>query len=112
MRSSVTRLYDDDRIHVGKWGRILSGDNRVGPPVQQVLETELDGEVSLYNPATEQVTILNGTASDVWLLCDGEHTAEEITKLLAASYDVDEDEIRDDVSSTIDRLYESGLLTG
>lgn len=110
MRPVVTRLYDDDRISQ-EWG-VLGDNDRVGPPAQQVLETELDGEISLYNPATEQVTILNGTASDVWLLCDGEHTVEEITELLASSYEVDEKEIRDDVTSTIERLYDSGLLAG
>ncbi|HJQ76388.1 MAG TPA: PqqD family protein [Acidimicrobiia bacterium] len=110
MRPVVTRLYDDDRISQ-EWG-VLGDNDRVGPPAQQVLETELDGEISLYNPATEQVTILNGTASDVWLLCDGEHTVEEITELLASSYEVDEKEIRDDVISTIERLYDSGLLAG
>lgn len=93
-------------------GRILGDNQRVGPPAQQVLETELDGEISLYNPATEQVTILNGTASDVWLLCDGEHTVEEITELLASSYEMTEEDIKGDVTSTIDRLYESGLLAG
>ena len=36
----------------------------------------------------------------------------EITELLASSYEVDEKEIRDDVISTIERLYDSGLLAG
>lgn len=87
------------------------GDNRVGPPVPQILETEIDGDISLYNPSTEQVTVLNGTASDVWLLCDGEHTCEEIKGLLASSYQVDTAEISDDVERAIDLFRESGLLT-
>ena len=83
---------------------------RVGPPSQQVLETEIDGEISLYNPANERVTVLNGTASDVWLLCDGEHTASEIKQLLASSYQIVEAEISDDVERTITQLRESGLI--
>lgn len=77
----------------------------------QVLETEVGGDISIYNPATEQVTILNGTASDVWLLCDGDHTADQIVSLLAASYEIPEAEIREQVHEAIDRLYESGLLS-
>lgn len=91
-------------------GGIISDEKRVGPPVAQVLETDIDGEISLYNPKNEQVTVLNGTASDVWLLCDGEHTAGEITTLLASSYALEPEEIADDVDRTIAMLEESGLL--
>ena len=82
----------------------------MGPPIAQVLETEIDGDISLYDPSTEQVTILNGTAADVWLLCDGEHTTEEITSLLASSYRVEESKISNDVERTIELLRKSGLL--
>lgn len=91
-------------------GAELSGEKRVGPPVPQVLETEVDGEISLYDPATENVTILNGTASDVWLLCDGQHTATEIVDLLASAYGVEVDQIRDEVTRTIEAFVETGLL--
>ena len=84
---------------------------RVGPSSPHILETEINGDISLYNPESEQVTVLNGTASDVWLLCDGRHTLSEIAHLLALSYQVDESEITEDVERTIDHLRESGLLT-
>lgn len=89
---------------------IINDEKRVGPPVEQILETEIDGEISLYNPKNEQVTVLNGTASDVWLLCDGEHTAGEIKTLLASSYALEPEEIADDVDRTIAMLEDSGLL--
>ena len=85
-------------------------DSKVGPPTPNVLETELDGEVSLYNPAQEEVTVLNGTASAVWYLCDGTFSADEIVELLAKSYSVDVEEIRSDVEQTIAMLSEAGLL--
>jgi hypothetical protein len=75
-----------------------------------VLETELDGEVSLYNPAQEEVTVLNGSASAVWYLCDGTLSADEIIELLAKSYSVDVEEIRSEVEQTIAMLREAGLL--
>ena len=89
----------------------MTDDKRVGPPASQVLETEVDGDISIYNPTTEQVTILNETASDVWLLCDGDHTADQIVSLLAASYEIPEADIREQVEETIARLHESGLLS-
>lgn len=76
-----------------------------------ILETEVDGEISLYDPANENVTILNGTASDVWLLCDGQYSAEEIVNLLASSYGVSAEQIQDEVTRTVDDFVEAGLLT-
>jgi hypothetical protein len=89
----------------------LTSNEKVGPPAPHLLETEVDGDVSLYDPTTESVTILNGTASDVWALCDGEHTVEEVTTLLAASYGTTESAIAEDVEKTIRRLRDSGLLS-
>jgi len=110
MRWLVTRQYDEDRICLAKWGLLVTGKKTIGPPTSHVMETEVDGDISLYDPTTESVTVLNSTASDVWLLCDGSHTAEEITNLLASSYKVSRDSIVDDVARTIEKLTESGLI--
>ena len=88
----------------------MSKDSKVGPAIASVLETELDGDIGLYNPVEEQVTVLNGTASDVWYLCDGTMTVDEIVDTLASSYQVDSGQIRDDVVATIEQLNEAGLL--
>ncbi|HVR79023.1 MAG TPA: PqqD family protein [Acidimicrobiia bacterium] len=88
----------------------MDDTTKVGPPLPNVLETELDGEVSLYSPAHEQVTILNGTATDVWYLCDGTRSEDEIVELLASSYSVAPDQIRDDVSRTIEMIRKAGLV--
>jgi len=88
----------------------LSGDTRVGPPAPHILETEVEGEISLYDPRKENVTILNGTASDVWLLCDGTRSTDEIVELLASSYGVDAGQIKGEVTATIDQFVAAGLL--
>lgn len=88
----------------------MTTQGKVGPPSPKILETEIDGEISLYNPTNEQVTVLNGTASDVWLLCDGEHSQDEIVALLARSYQVEEDGIRDEVANTLEDFHDAGLL--
>lgn len=79
-------------------------------PNASIIESEIDGDISLYDPASETVTVLNGTASDVWRLCDGQHTEGEIVELLASAYDVDAETIRDDVSTTLEQFEKSGLV--
>lgn len=84
--------------------------DEVGPPRAHLLETEVDGDISLYDPTSERVTVLNGTASDVWRLADGEHTVAEITDLLASSYGVEPASIAPDVLAVVTRFIEAGLL--
>ena len=74
---------------------------RIGPPSSHILETEVGDEISLYDPRTEQVVVLNQTASDVWRLCDGESGVDEIVRLLASAYGVDGDQIRREVEETV-----------
>lgn len=83
---------------------------RIGPPPAQILETEVDGEISLYDPQTEAVLVLNNTASDVWRLSDGEHTLEDIVRLLAVAYRVRPEEIHKDVERTVRNIIEEGFL--
>jgi len=83
---------------------------KVGPPGSHILETEIGDEISLYDPRTEQVIVLNQTASDVWRLSDGQSDVDEIVRLLAAAYGVDSDLIRDEIESTIHSFREQGLF--
>ena len=83
---------------------------RVGPQTDHIIETEIDGDISLYDPQTEQVMVLNRTASDIWLLSDGEHSLTEIVVLLANAYQVKSEAIRGDVEATVASFIESGFL--
>ena len=84
----------------------------IGPPPLHVIETEIRGDISLYDAQNERVLVLNGTASDVWRLCDGEQTLDEIVALLAKAYQIQPDAIRDDVTRTIRQLIDEGFLDG
>lgn len=75
-----------------------------------VIETELDGDISIYDPARESVTVLNSTASDIWRLADGEHTVDQIVDLLAAAYQVEPEAIRQQVQDAVQELVDGGLL--
>lgn len=76
----------------------------------QVLETEMDQDISLYDPRDEKVTVLNVTAGDIWRLLDGETTLREIASLLARAYDADEEEVQGDVVRTVDELAAEDLV--
>ena len=83
----------------------------IGPPPPHVIETEVRGDISLYDAQNERVLVLNGTASDVWRLCDGDQTFDQIVSLLARAYGVDGSRIRPDVERTIKQLVDEGFLT-
>jgi hypothetical protein len=80
--------------------------NTLGPPLSTVRTLELDGNLSLYDSASGQAAVLNGTASDVWRLLDGEHDFDAVVAILADAYDLPTDQIRDDVERAVATLTE------
>lgn len=82
----------------------------VGPPAPHVVESEVDGSISLYDPEAEEVLVLNETASDVWRLSDGSETLDQIVKLLARAYGVEPSEIHDEVVETVKGFRQRKLL--
>ena len=82
----------------------------MGPRTPGVLETEVDGDLSLYHPKSETVAVLNTTASDVWRLCDGDLTLAEVITALAGAYGVAEGTISDEVIKVVEELTEKGFL--
>ncbi|NED99624.1 PqqD family protein [Phytoactinopolyspora halotolerans] len=75
-----------------------------------VREMEIDGDITLFHAATQTALVLNGTASDVWRLIDGERTLEEIVAALDQAYDADPETVRAGVDSALTQLREHGLL--
>lgn len=74
------------------------------------LETEQvpDGYV-VYLSARERVFFLNNTAAVILELCDGEHTLEEIAKILVAAYELDE--LPEEAFQTsVSNLIDEGLI--
>lgn len=94
----------------GEIGPVAFGDQAIGPPFPHILETEVKGDISLYDPKQERVLVLNGTASDVWLLCDGEQTVDVIVELIAAAYRLDADAVRPDVEATVRQFIHEGFV--
>lgn len=85
---------------------------KVGPPAAHIVESEVDGRISLFDPQTQEVSMLNDTASDVWRLCDGTSTLDQVIELMAKAYGVEPDTVGHEVKATVETFYDKGLLAG
>lgn len=85
---------------------------KVGPPAAHIVESEVDGRISLFDPQSQEVSMLNDTASDVWRLCDGSSTIDQVVELVAKAYGVEPDAVEDEVKATVTTFYDKGLLAG
>ena len=72
---------------------------------------DLGDEMLFYDRQGDRVHVLNGVAREIFLLCDGARTTEEIAKEIVARYEVDLDTAHADVKSTVSQLHELGLVT-
>jgi PqqD family protein of HPr-rel-A system len=72
---------------------------------------DLGDEYLIYDRRSDQVHVLNGTARDILLLCDGSRTAEQVAEALVQEYGVDQATARSDVDSTIRALSDLGALS-
>ena len=90
--------------------RVTSHQDKVGPVRADVQALDVGDCLAIYVPDTQRALTLNRSAADVYLLSTGEHTLSDIVGLLASSYGVQEDDIRDDVGAAVDHLREEGLF--
>jgi hypothetical protein len=75
-----------------------------------VTVVDVDGRLSLFVPSSDQIVLLNESASAVWGLCDGRHTEDAIVSTLAQRFGKAADEIRDEVRPALARLTDVGAL--
>ncbi|MCB8983021.1 MAG: PqqD family protein [Ardenticatenaceae bacterium] len=70
----------------------------------------LDGELLLFNPASDQILQTNQSGALVWQLCDGRRTIADITALLAAAYPDAAAAITDDVPAILAGFARHGAI--
>lgn len=70
----------------------------------------LDGELLLFNPASDQILQTNQSGALVWQLCDGRRTIADITAILAAVYPDDASTIIADVPDLLAALASHGAI--
>jgi Coenzyme PQQ synthesis protein D (PqqD) len=104
-RVQPDRIAEPDVPDVPPWGA-----GAPGPPRPDLLVTELDGDLTIYDPSRDQAHALNGSAGDIWRLIDGEHELDDIVEQIAAAYSSSADEVRPHVVRTIDYFVDQELI--
>ena len=71
---------------------------------------EIDGETLLFSPTSTRTVYLNGTATLIWRLCDGETSVDEIIQLLGDAFPDAADAIESDVLTTMKQFLENQAI--
>ena len=75
-----------------------------------VSETEIDGDIFLVEPETEEVFYLDTTSSGLWRLIAEPQTLAEVSAVYAAAFpDTDRATIEQDLAAALDDLLDRGL---
>ncbi len=69
-----------------------------------------DGSGVLVDPVVNGTYALNATAAEVWALCDGQHTVDDIAGALLDRYDATPEEIDESLAALLAHLKELGVL--
>jgi len=72
--------------------------------------TDLGDEYLFYDRENDRVHVLNTTAREIFLLCDGSRSEDEIAGTLAETYELEQATASKDTQQTLKRLYELGVL--
>ena len=77
----------------------------------RIEEAPLSSELMLFDPASAQFFVLNGTMAYIWRRCDGKTTVERIAEGLEADFEgVDRPAVEKDLAEAVDDLVAKGLL--
>jgi len=73
---------------------------------------DLGDEYLFYDRQGDQVHVLNSTARELYLLCDGTRTTDDLARTLVERYGIEEQTAQRDVDEVLAQLVELGLLAG
>jgi len=81
------------------------------PKQREDLLFRMVGEEGIvFDPKTNTTHALNRTSLEVWKLCDGHHTREEISDALSGMFDVSRRQIVRDVETLLNQFDRLHLL--
>ena len=72
---------------------------------------DLGDEFLAYDAEQDEIHVLNGTARDIYLLCDGETDIDAIASSLCDKYGVENGRAHGDIEQILDDMLKLGLLT-
>ncbi|UCC71730.1 MAG: HPr-rel-A system PqqD family peptide chaperone [Gemmatimonadota bacterium] len=77
---------------------------------EDVLFRQVDDEWVVFDPAANELHVLNLAAALIWSHCTGEHAPDEIAGALQEAYGIELERAAADVQATLERFREAGLL--
>lgn len=81
-------------------------------PVHKTMMTKKkDGVFYLLKERSGEVFKLDGIGEEIWELCNGERTVEQIVQNLVFLYDIDPEQLENDVQEFIGEMVEQKFLT-
>ena len=72
---------------------------------------EVSGETVILDLNSEQYFSLDSVATRIWKLLQQTKDLDEVFRLMLNEYEVDEQQLNDDLESLIDALLEEGLIS-
>lgn len=87
--------------------------NRTDRPARTDRHTtrDLGDELLLYDAAQDRMHVLNDTARDICLRCDGRHSVDDLVAAIVSAYEIDESTARRDVERALEQLLQLGVVT-
>ena len=79
-------------------------------PVAKAEGRDLGDEYLFYDREGDRVHVLNETAREVFLLCDGSRTEDEVASAFAEKHQTDQATARNDAAALLRDLSELGLI--
>jgi pyrroloquinoline quinone biosynthesis protein D len=78
--------------------------------VPGILQRDLGTEYVFYDAGGERFHVLNETAREIYLMCDGSRTVHDIARALTTTRDIDLATATRDAQEAIDEMARIGLL--
>jgi hypothetical protein len=75
-----------------------------------VVESEFEGELTLYDPSNAANYYLSATAASVWRSCNGSRSTHDLARNLVGTYDITFPQALADVEQLVAAFAEAGLL--
>jgi ornithine carbamoyltransferase len=75
-----------------------------------VFAQEVDGEMVLLDMNSENYFGLDAVGTDIWQAMQEKETLQEVLEVLLEQYEVEEDVLKKDLLTFVDKLQESGLV--
>jgi hypothetical protein len=84
--------------------------NSAAQPHPDVVWRRVGDEAVLVNLKTNRIYSLNHTGARLWELIDAGHDRDAAEAVLMSEFEIEEDELRKEVSAVLDELAKEGLI--